>query len=271
MAKKKATGAPSPGTQPKGTGAVHTVLEALDRVGPRPQETGSAATKKNYAEKLSRHLATCIAHGLRKYFIGILPKEDGGGQESYSRSRRALKKLDVNYSTIEMGLGLGVSIKTINFRDFSNQTKKFGRFSKNYSRNDNELRAEATDYHLRQPYAVLVGILFLPIESCDDGGKGADKSASSFAAAVNYFRLRANRTSPTDDVELFEQFFVGLYHHDAAERGQTSFFDVIAHPPPKYGRPRPGQGIGYEAMLDSIRDTYDARNNPPPIYAPEPT
>jgi hypothetical protein len=250
------------------TGPVRTILEALDKVEkiqPRPADDAAQALKKNYAEQLSRHLATCLASALRKDFQGILPDKDGRGQESKARSRRSLKKLDVNYSTVEMGLGLGGSIKTLNFRDYSRGSEKLGRFSKNYSRNDNELRAEATDYHLRQPYAVLVGILFLPIESCDDGGKGA----SSFAAAVNYFRLRGGCQSPTDDVELFERFFVGLYHHRGEQRGSAVFFDVIRHLPPKNGRPKEGKGIDFETMVEQIRVAYDERNNPPPRYADE--
>jgi hypothetical protein len=198
-----------------------------------------------------------------------LPTESGGGHESQARSRRSLKKLDVNYSTVEMGLGLGVSIKTINFRDYSQGKQKLGRFTKNYSRNDNELRAEATDYHLRQPYAVLVAVVFLPIESCDGGGKGAgpEKNPSSFAEAVNYFRLRANRASPTDDFELFEKVFVGLYHHQGAERGQAVFYDVVKHKPPRSRRPRPDEGVDFATMIDQIRAAYDDRNNPPPVYA----
>jgi hypothetical protein len=77
-----------------------------------------------------------------------------------------MKKLDVNYSTPQLGLALGVSLESINCRDASTE-----RYTKNYSRNDNELRAEATDYHQRQPYAVLAGVLFLPFDSCDDGNK----------------------------------------------------------------------------------------------------
>jgi|SRR5579871_1408810 len=262
MAKRKTT----PAT--KATGPVYTIREALDKAEPRPVETDDPTQKKNYAERLSRHLATCLANALRKYFKMILPTEDGGGQESKSRSRRSLKKLDINYSTVEMGLGLGVSIKTINFRDYSKKKQTFGRFTKNYSRNDNELRAEATDYHLRQPYAVLVAVVFLPVESCDDGGRGKDaNNPSSFAEAVNYFRLRANRTSPMDDVELFERVFIGIYHHDGKERGNATFYDVMEHKPPRHRRPRLDEGIDFPTIIERIRAAYDDRNNPAPVYA----
>jgi hypothetical protein len=122
---------------------------------------GSATDKKNYAEAFSRALAQRFADALRGSFEGILPDVKGVGQESRARTGKGLKKLDVNYSTVELGLGLGVSIKTINFRDL-----KTGRYTKNYTRVDNELRAEAADYHERQPYSVLCAVFFLPSDAC---------------------------------------------------------------------------------------------------------
>jgi hypothetical protein len=135
---------------------------------------GSATDKKNYAEAFSRALAQRFADALRGSFDGILPDVKGVGQESRARTGKGLKKLDVNYSTVELGLGLGVSIKTINFRDL-----KTGRYTKNYTRVDNELRAEAADYHERQPYSVLCAVVFLPSDACEDGSKGAIEFRSS--------------------------------------------------------------------------------------------
>ena len=66
------------------------------------------------------------------------------------------------------------SIKTIGFRD-----RGTGRYTKNYTARDNELRAEAEDYHLRQPYAVLAGLLFLPADAANDGRTA--RAPSSFA------------------------------------------------------------------------------------------
>ena len=103
--------------QPHGTGRVSTIREALQNAGPRPGASGSAAEKKNYAERLSRHLATCFANALRGSFPGVLPSETGEQHESPARTAKGFKKLDVNYSTPQLGLALGASIKSINFRD----------------------------------------------------------------------------------------------------------------------------------------------------------
>ena len=141
----------------------HSLTLAFKNADPRPKQGDDRSKKKNYAEKLSRELARVMADALRPSFKGILPDETGQGQESRARTSKGFKKLDVNYSTPQLGLALGISIKTINFAD-----AKTKRFTKNYTRNENELRAEAMDYHKRQPWAVLVAVIFLPVTSCDD-------------------------------------------------------------------------------------------------------
>ncbi len=211
--------------------------------------TGSATDKKNYAETLSRALSQRFADALRGTFEGILPDASGRGQELRARTGKGLKKLDVNYSTVELGLGLGVSIKTINFRDARTR-----RYTKNYTRVDNELRAEAADYHERQPYAVLCAFVFLPLDSCDDGGKAAP---SSFGQAIQIFRRRAGREKPVDDPTLFERILVGLYDADVGNFGHIAFFDVMDDPP-KLGKPRILKT--FAEAFNSIIDAYDSRN-----------
>jgi hypothetical protein len=90
---------------------LRTVADVLQAAEPRP-----GGSKKNYAERFSRHMATCFANGLRLHFPGILPTEMGQKQEALARSAKGFKKLDVGYSTVQLGLALGVSIKSIHFR-----------------------------------------------------------------------------------------------------------------------------------------------------------
>lgn len=231
---------------------------ALDEAEPRPAG-GSQSDKKNYAERLSRAIATVVANALREEFPGITPDAQGRRQEVPARTSKGLKKLDVNYSTTELGLGLGVSIKTINFADAGS-----ARYTKNFTRADNELRAEAKDYHERQPYAVLVGVVFLPIEACRDG----KTAASSFGQAVKIFRHRANRKNPRNEQELFERAFVALYEYEGAQRGEVVFFDVMDKPP-KQGPPRRPPALSFEQFVREVVKTYDARNKPPFEWADE--
>src|SRR5262245_42608206 len=111
-----------------GTGIESSILEQLRKAVPCPESSAGAAAKKNYAERLSRAIATKVATGLRPHFPGILPDESDKGHESKARTSKGFKKLDVNYSTPELGLGLGVSVKTVNFRD-----RKSARYTKNYT------------------------------------------------------------------------------------------------------------------------------------------
>ncbi|AVT74427.1 hypothetical protein RPPS3_03640 [Rhodopseudomonas palustris] len=227
----------------------NSIRRELDWAGDRSVvEKGSATDKKNYAESLSRALSQRFADALRKSFDGILPNPDGLGQESKARTGKGLKKLDVNYSTVELGLGLGVSIKTINFRD-----AKTKRYTKNYTRVDNELRAEAADYHERQPYSVLCAVVFVPLDACDDGGS----APSSFGQAIQTFRYRAGREKPVDDTTLFERILVGPYDAEPASFGVTGFFDVM-DAPPRTGRP--SSLMTFEQAISTIVEAYDARN-----------
>jgi hypothetical protein len=227
-----------------------TIARELGRAGDR-DATLSQSQKKNYAETLSRELAQTFADRLRPTFPGVLPDPSGKGQESRARTSKGFKKLDVNYSTVELGLGLGVSIKTINFRDAASK-----RYTKNYTRADGELRAEASDYHERQPYAVMVAVIFLPVDACDDALTGV----SSFGAAVQIFRSRAGRASHEDAPMLFERVFIGLYEPEGKTAGEVGFFDVMTAPPRK-GRPR--ELLGFPALIQEIVTTYDDRNAPP--------
>ena len=238
---------------------IYSVSDALKYAEPRPAEDAPRGDKKNYAERFSRSLSTAFANALRAGFPGIKPDPDGGGQESNARTAKGVKKLDVNYSTPELGLGLGVSIKTLNFRD-----GRTARYTKNYTRIDNELRAEAIDYHRRQPYAVMVGVIFLPADSVDDG-KGSDP-ISSFGGAVKIFRHRAGRVEPDQEPELFELVLIGLYQHDGDSAGDVAFFDVMT-PPPKNRKPDSDSLLSFEGAVAAITAVYDQRNNPAFIWA----
>jgi len=209
------------------------------------------SSKKNFAENLSRHIASRFADALSHDFTGILPSPDGKGHESKARTSKGYKKLDVNYSTPELGLGLGVSIKTINAVD-----AKSKRYTKNYTRVDAELRAEAADYHERQPYSTMVAVIFLPLAACSDA---SERDPSSFGAAVRLFRNRAGRQGPTDSGMLFERVFLGLYDTSPETLGDVVFVDVL-WPPPWSGKPL--SVLSFDGVIREIVDEYDTRNNP---------
>lgn len=217
--------------------------------------------KKNFAQAFSDLLAVTFADALRVDFPNILPVRDaeGGvvkGTESPARTLKGVKKLDVNYSTIQLGLGLGVSIKTLNFRD-----PKSKRYTKNVSRIDNELRAEASDYHERQPFAVLAAVVFLPRDAAEDG------EVSSFAHAALTYRFRTGRKSHRDGQELFERLYIALYEADDEELlGEVVCFDS-SKPPPKRGVPRAADQMTLMQVVQDIKAAFYERNVPRKIFA----
>ncbi len=153
------------------------------------------AVKRNFAQRLSTCLAQKIADALRPKFRGILPDETGAKHESRSGSASGLKKIDVNYSNPQIGLGLAVSIKTVNFKD-----EKTGRFTKNIKRLDGELRAEAQDCHTRQPYAVLAALIFFPEAAAHDSN-----TRSSLRHAWDVFERRGGRTSTNNEASCIRK------------------------------------------------------------------
>lgn len=227
----------------------NTIAGALDHAGDRVKAAGSQTSKKNYAQALSTALARVVADALRPKFDGILPDEDGRGGESRARTKKGFKKLDVNYSTLELGLALGVSIKSVNFPE-----GKGNNYAKNVTRVDNELRAEAEDYHARQPFAVLVALYFVPSDAATNSTK---LKPSSFGHMVKILRHRAQRRRIDDPSSLFEKIYIGLYEPDGDRRGDVAFFDVDRDPP--YSGPPP-KTLSFPEVFEQIERVFAARN-----------
>src|SRR4029079_19349631 len=133
-------------------------------------------------------------------------------------SVRGHKQLDVNFSTPQLGLALGSSLKSVHLREAAGGK----RYTHNLKRNEEELRIEAAGYHKRQPYAVMVGVLFLPFDSCEDGKRNNPSSVGSW---VRHLRPYTARSGPRDDDDRFERIYIALYEPDGSNLG---FFDISA-------------------------------------------
>lgn len=171
------------------------------------------------------------------------------------------KQIDVNFSTPDLGLALGISLKSVHIREATCAQ----RYTHNMKRNEEELRIEASGYHRRQPYAVLVGVLFLPYDSCEDARLGS--TSSSFGSWVRKLRPYSGRSGPSDDPDRFEKLFIALYEPDGTE---LRFFDVDSDPP-RNSRP-PAEGriqrdgrvrrlLTYGEFLDAAYHEYLRRNH----------
>jgi hypothetical protein len=218
------------------------LAEVLDASKPRPERSDPVGTKNQYAVRFAEHMANRIASDLfeRLEDITATTKRTAG-------SVRGKKQLDINFSTPRLGLALGISLKSVHLRD----VKSGGRYTHNMKRNEEELRIEASGYHKRQPYAVMVGVLFLPVDSADDGKKD---NPSSFGSWVRHLRPYAGREKPEDEIDKFEKIYIALYEPDGTD---LRFFDV-QDDPPKNGRP--AQSLNYRDFLGEVYHAYLRRN-----------
>ncbi|MHB1102276.1 MAG: hypothetical protein ACYC0C_05765 [Devosia sp.] len=112
------------------------------------------------------------------------------------------KKVDVTWVTEESGLILGVSIKSINFRDLAS-----GNFQKNLTNRRGDMLFEGVTLHRRFPYSVLGGLFFLDAAAAaDDTGK----RRSTFINAHARFKLFTGRSDPGGRDEQYEHLFIVL-------------------------------------------------------------
>jgi hypothetical protein len=242
---------PSYGGSPDGASVISSVLKAAE---PRPVSSGTASEKNKYAVRFADAMAECFARDLGAKLTGIT-----ASSERSAKSAIKAKQLDVNFSTPATGLALGISLKSVHIREGGGS----GRYTHNLKRNEEELRIEALGYHKRQPYAVMVGVLFLPIDACTDGS-----AISSFASWVRHLRPYAGRIRPEDEPDRFEKLYLGLYETDGSD---LTFFDVESDPP-KRGVPkatgnllddtgRVRRALVYSEWLEAIYRVYLRRNN----------
>lgn len=135
------------------------IREALRNMDEKPPDTADRSPKQKYSQKLSQALAEALAAGLRERGLDTCrpapPGEVGkSGAERRMSGGIGAKQVDVSWATEESGLLLGVSMKTINFRD-----QRSGNFQKNLTNRRGDMLFEAVTLHRRFPYAVLAGFL----------------------------------------------------------------------------------------------------------------
>jgi hypothetical protein len=219
------------------------IAAVLKGSGSRPNDTANSTEKIQYAVRFADKAAESLARDLAPFMAGI-----HATTKRTAVAARGKKQLDVNFSTPNLGLALGISLKSVHLRE----GKGAARYTHNMKRNEEELRIEASGYHKRQPYAVMIGVLFLPADSCTDGKKD---NPSSFGSWVRHLRPFCGRTSPKDDEDLFEKLYVALYDPAGTD---IRFFDVETDPP---RNAYPQATLEYGAFLQAVYHLYLARNS----------
>ena len=151
------------------------------------------------------------------------------------------KKVDVTWATEEAGLLLGISIKTINFRD-----RRTNNFQKNITNRRGDMLFEAVTLHRRFPYAVLGGLFFL------DKGAEQDQTArrrSTFLNAHTRLQLFTGREDPRGRDEQYERLYLVLLDASSSH----AEFDA-------YLVGKPGHPIPMTETLDELLSVTAIRN-----------
>lgn len=240
------------------------IVAALDHAGDPPLD-GDQNEKRRWSERFADGCAIAIAKALRQTDLAkkknIRPVSLDDGTEPFTPlGGGASKRIDVTVVDPMLGLEIGVSLKGLNFRDSAGN-----QFDKNLTGRLYELGDEVRLIHEFLPNALMVGIFFLPLDSCSD--KRSEKSPSSFASAVLKLRARSGRidAAVTAHSSKCDLAFVGLYARgeeaESFSRGAVRFFDV-ERDPPRRGRPKIMDTIGLEEMVARVvavaRDEVDA-------------
>ena len=224
--------------------------EALATIGPKPPDSAKASEKKRYSERVSQVVAEVLADELRRRGLstarpGTVGNVDRSGAERRMSGGIGAKKVDVTWATEESGLLLGISIKSINFRD-----AKSGNYQKNLTNRRGDMLFEAVTLHRRFPYAVLAGFFILDAEAADDHHGGRRKS--TFENAHDRLKLFTGRNDPAGRDEQYERLYIVLldsklpvpkltaylagnpYGHVPFDRIMDELIDLIAERDPDF-------------------------------------
>lgn len=187
--------------------AVERLRAQLALLPPKPADDAKQTLKKRYSERVSEVVAIAIAEELRQRGLdGARPDMPGARDKSGAERRMSgglgAKKVDVTWADDVSGLLLGVSIKSINFRD-----SKTRNFQKNLTNRRGDMLFESVTLHRRFPYAVLFGFFFLDVGSTTDGTGGRE---STFRNAHEHLALFTGRDDPAGRDEQYERLFIVL-------------------------------------------------------------
>lgn len=166
--------------------------ESLTALLPKPPDSAPREAKQHFSQLVSDAAALVLAEELTaRGLAGTYPAAGVGGRVGAERRLAGgigAKRVDVSWSTEQSGLLLGLSIKSINFRD-----GRSGNFQKNLTNRRGDLLFESVTLHRRFPYAVLGGFLIL------DSGAATDatpRRKSTFENAGYHLRLFRGRRDP---------------------------------------------------------------------------
>jgi hypothetical protein len=212
----------------------------------KPPDSAASPSKKRYSELVSEKVALAVAEELRcRGLRGTRPAPPGELDRSGAERRVAggigAKKVDVTWATEESGLLLGISIKSINFRD--GRTRNF---QKNLTNRRGDMLFEAVTLHRRFPYAVLGGLFLFDKEAANDG---TDRRRSTFLNAHGRMRLFTGRDDPAGRDEQYERLYLVLLDTSPLQTNVKA-----------YEAGHPETNVPLEKVLDTLVSLVAERN-----------
>ncbi len=222
------------------------LLAALAKLLPKPADSAGREAKQAFSQRVSDATAMVLARGLlARGLTGTYPVAAAGARAGAERRLAGgigAKRVDVSWATDESGLLLGMSVKSINFRDARSQN-----FQKNLTNRRGDLLIEAVTLHRRFPYAVLGGFFILDAGAASDS---TDRRRSTFENAGYHLRLFRGRRDPAGREEQYEELAIALFDAQA----DTPSLRVFTGP--DLGTP-----TTVDAILDSLLERLAERNS----------
>ena len=212
----------------------------------KPPDSASAPVKKAYSEAVSNAVARALSaalhdrglHHTRPTQPGTL---DRSGAERRMSGGIGAKKVDVTWATEESGLILGVSIKSINFRD-----GRSNNFQKNLTNRRGDMLFEAVTLHRRFPYAVLGGLFFLDEGASTDG---TSKRKSTLLNTHARLQLFTGRSDPAGREEQYEHLYIVLLGSSEETLSLRAYAVGI-----------PDKVVDFDTILDRLVEAVALRN-----------
>lgn len=127
-------------------------------------------------------------------------------------------------------------------------------YTHNFKRVAEEWTLETVNYHRYMPYAVIVGMLFLPAECMTDR-----KNRTSLSTALEHFGSYRGRPDHRADSDEMEEIYVGIYEPDGPNKGRVFFVSAELDLAPR-AVPPAGIRLSFEDVKDALVHRFKHRN-----------
>jgi hypothetical protein len=223
-----------------------SLQRTITKLGPLPSPSSGFKAKRGLSQHLSDFMAEDVADALGA--TGRFPGVVAGTttKQTWAATSLGFKSFDVQWPVLGRGIALGISIKNVGAPETTNGG--YTQYTHNYKRVSEEWSLETLATHRFQPFATLVGVLFLPGDSLSDRPR-----VTSFESAVTKFAGFTGRTSEQDYPELLEAIYIGVYINNGPHLGFVRFWDV--------SRPLPADGFSLAdfCTFEELVELWDER------------